>query len=141
MIYRLVTLAEAKANARYDSTADDADIDRLVIDASQFVMDYLESTNPDLQPLFSSWTDADGFPLVDDDGNPIIIDYETDSNGDPLLDSNGDYIGGQSIIPGPVRRATLLAIASLDQNREGELDPITPAVRALLTRFRPPTVS
>lgn len=135
-LYRLVTLAEVKRNSRYTGTANDVELLEIIDDASQFVMNYLDGA-----ATLSGWTDSNGIPLVDSNGDPLIIDYLTDSNGDPLTDSNGDYVGGHTIIPGSVRRATLLVVASLDTNREGTVDPITPAVRNLLVRYRDPTVA
>jgi len=166
-LYRLVTLAQAKRNLRYDSTADDADLLDLVNDASQIVMNYLEAVGSRARQFsgdtavsasdiaayaaaFDGWTDSSGIPLVDSNGDPLIVDYETDSTGAPILDSNGDHIGGRSIIPGPVRRATLLVINALDKERAGignpgqvaePLNPISPAVAAVLVRFRPPTAA
>lgn len=157
-LYRLVTLEEAKANMRYIGTTEDADLQRLVDDASQFVMNYLEaayararqySGDDDVSDediagyaaAFDGWTDSSGLPLVDSSGDPLVIDYDTDSFGDPVLDSDGNYVGGRSIIPGSVRRATLLVIAALDKDREGQTDPITPAVKSLLVRYRLPTAA
>lgn len=164
-MYRLVTLEEAKANARYDGTDNDADLLATVNDASQIVMNYLEAswartrqysgdaTDEEIaayERAFGGWTDSGGNPLVDSNGDPLIVDYDTDTNGDPVLDTNGDYIGGRSIIPGPVRRATLLVINALDEERSGLgstgmdpqwRNPISRAVESLLVRFRPPTVA
>lgn len=157
-MYRLVTLEEAKQNANYDSDADDVKLAQIVDDASQLVMNYLEAawarvrqfsgaddvTDQELAQYtaaFGGWTDSNGLPLVDSSGDPLIVDYDTDSNGDALTDSNGDFIGGHSIIPGPVRRATLLATAVLIAYPDGSTDPITAAVKSLLVRYRPATVA
>lgn len=155
--YRLVTLDEVKQNSAYDSDADDVKLRQIVDDASQIVMNYLEAawarvrqfsgdddvTDQEIaayQKAFGSWTDSSGMPLVDSStGDPLIVDYDFDSNGDPLTDSNGDYIGGHSIIPGPVHRATLLVADVLITHPDGTVDPITPAVVSLLVRFRLPT--
>jgi hypothetical protein len=151
-LFRLVTVEAAKANSVYDSDADDAKWEQIVDDASQFVMNYLEAEwsrvrqyldDPDVDVLdeeiaayeraFGGWTDSSGFPLVDSNGDPLLVDT--------TLDSNGDEIGGHSIIPGPVHRATLLVTAVLLRHPHGDVDPITPAVKSLLVRFRPPTVA
>ena len=125
MFYRLVTLAEAKDHLGVLHSSDDARIGRLVIDASQIVMDYIGADSLSID----GWTDSDGKPLVD-------------SNGDPVLDSNGDPTYYEiSIIPGPVRKATLLVIANIDDDREGLRDALTPGVASLLARFRDPPVA
>lgn len=153
--YRLVTLEDAKLNSRYVGTANDAELQETVDDASQQIMNYLEAEwcrarqfsgeasdeeIANYESIFGGWTDSAGMPLVDSHGDPLVIDYATDSNGQPIYDSSGGLVGGRSIIPGSVRRATLAMIGSLDENREGQVDPITPAVRSLLVRYRPPTV-
>lgn len=156
-LYRLVTLAEAKQNANYDSDADDTKLTQIVDDASQLVMNYLEAawsrvrqfsgddvTDEELafyNRAFGLWTDSNGLPLVDTNGDPLTVDYPTDTNGDPNLDSNGDIVGGRSIVPGEVHRATLLVTAVLIAYPDGSVDPITPAVKSLLVRYRPPTVA
>lgn len=137
MFYRLVTLAEAKAHLGVLHSSDDARIGRLVIDASQIVMDYIGTDSLSID----GWTDSDGKPLVDSNGDPQSVPI-VDSNGDPVLDSNGDSTYYEiSIIPGPVRKATLLVIANLDDDREGLRDALTPGVASLLARFRDPPVA
>lgn len=141
MIYRLVTVAEARENLGYVETEQDARINRLVLDASQIIMNYLKSS-----PFLDGWTDTSGIPLVDRDGNPLRIGAVgmLDENGEFQLavDSNGDPIDeGQSIIPGQVRSATLLVINALDEDREGKRDPLSPAVESLLMRFRDPALA
>lgn len=156
-IYRLVTLAEAKANGRITSTGEDSYLQDLVDDASRIIMNYLESAwarvrqysgDDDVsgefiaesEKAFGGWTDSNGIPLVDSNGDPLIVDFNTDSNGDPInADSNGNPTDGRSIIPADVRRATFVAIEAMNRDRTGEA--ITPAVKALLVRFRPPTVA
>lgn len=158
-VYRLVTLDEVKRNSRYVGTASDVELQEMIDDASQHVLDYIQSawararqysgdddvTDEEIaayERAFGGWTDSSGNPLVDSSGDPLIVDYDTDSNGDPVLDSNGDYVGGHSIIPGQIRRATLLVVAHLDENRSGgDVRPINAAVESLLVRYRPPTVA
>lgn len=157
-IYRLVTLADAKANARIVSTDEDAALQRLVDRASRRIMNYLEaewararqySGDDDVsdeeiaaaEKAFGGWTDSSGIPLVDSNGDPLIVDYDTDSNGDPVLDSNGGYVGGRSIIPADVEIATLLMFDFLYEHRDGDKDDITQGVKSCLVRYRPPTVA
>jgi gp6-like head-tail connector protein len=140
-LYRLVTLAEAKDQLSILDTEDDKRINRLVLDASQIVMNYLK-----VSPALDGWTDTDGVPLVDANGDPLRVGAlgDFDSSGVFVfdLDSNGDPINeGESIIPGPVRAATLLVIARLDDDREGEKDPISLAAQSLLERYRDPTLA
>jgi len=153
--FRLVSLDDVKRNLRYIGNANDAELQQKLDNASHQIMDYLEAewcrarqysgeaTDTEVaayNKAFGSWTNSSGAPLTDSNGDPLIVGYQTDSNGDPVLDSNGDRIGGHSVIPGSVREATLLMIGALDENREGQVDPITPAVKSLLVRYRPPTV-
>jgi hypothetical protein len=120
MTYRLVSLTEAQRNLRYEDDDVPTDLGQLVEDASQIIINYLDAC---ALGIAEGWTDSSGAPL-------------TDSIGDPLTDSSGN-----SIIPGSVRRATLLVIGALDKDREGQTDPITPAVVSLLTRYRDPTAT
>lgn len=141
-IYRLVTLAEAKDQLSIVDDADDARIDRLTIDASQIVMNYLHEHSA----FLSGWTNTSGIPLVDADGNPLRIGGRghLDTSGQFVLDldTDGNPIdAGISVIPGMVRSATLLVIAALDDDREGVTDPISVAVQSLLMRFRDPAVA
>lgn len=146
--FRLVTLAEAKDQLSIVGDEDDKRIDRLVLDASQAIMNYLK-----ISPALDGWTDTAGIPLVDANGDPLRIgavgglntagvfvytyaEYDTAGNG------IGDPIDvGISIVPGPVRLATFVAIAALDDDREGAKDPITPAVVSLLERMRDPAMA
>lgn len=139
--YRLVTVAEAKDQLSIIDAYDDKRVRRLCDDASQIVMNYLKTS-----PALSGWTDTNGQPLVDVSGDPLRTGGQghLDSNGDFVLDvdSNGDPINdGDSVIPGSVRAATLIVIARLDDDREGEKDPISPAVASLLAQFRDPALA
>lgn len=141
LLYRLVTVEEARDQLSILEHEEDVRINRLVLDASQIVMDYLKSS-----PALEGWTDTSGAPLVDADGNPIMVGAAgmLDEAGNFVLatDSSGMPIdAGHSIIPGPVRAATLLIIAALDDDREGKREPISPAVESLLARFRDPAMA
>ena len=122
MSFRLVTVADAKANLRIvDDDYDATDFAGIVNDASAIVMDYLRGS--DALDVGSGWTDSSGNAL-------------TDSTGDPATDS-----AGESVVPRHVRRATLLVIGALFEAREGQTDPITPAVISLLRRTRDPSIA
>ncbi len=140
-VYRLVTLAEAKEQLEIVGNDEDAKINRRVLRASQIIMDYLKRS-----PFLRGWCDTSGIPLVDINGDPLRIGAigTLDSNGDfqLTLNSNGDPVdAGVSIIPGQVQEACLLVIARGDDDREGEKDPLSPAVESLLMRFRDPAVA
>jgi hypothetical protein len=141
-LYRLVTLAEAKEHLGVLVNDDDVRIDRLVLDVSQIIMDYIGGSSAAL----NGWTDTSGAPLVDANGNPSRIGavgtLDSAGNFTLTLDSNGDPIDeGVSSVPGPVRNATLLAIANLDDDREGTRNALSPGVESLLARFRDPPVA
>lgn len=149
-LYRLVTVDEAKDQLSILDDEDNARVNRLVLDASQIVMNYLKSS-----PALAGWCDTSGLPLVDANGDPQRVGATGTLNtaGDFILtlDSNGDPVNdGISIIPGPVRVATLLIIAALDAEREAIgrpgvpqewLDPISPAVESVLMRYRDPALA
>lgn len=46
-----------------------------------------------------------------------------------------------STVPGPIRAAVLLVLGALYADREGGINPISPAVEALLERQRDPAVA
>jgi hypothetical protein len=143
-LFRLVTLAEAKDHLAILDSADDRRIDRLVFDASQLVMDYIGTNSLAL----GGWCDTSGKPLVDDNGDPLRVGAlgHLNTAGDFVLDldTNGDPINiGVSVIPGPVRAATLLVIGNMDAKR-GEDDganPISAGVESLLARYRLPVLA
>lgn len=141
-LFRLVTVAEAKDQLSLLDNEDDVRINRLVLDASQVIMDYLAGSK-----AIEGWTNTSGIPLVDANGDPLRIGAQGHLNtaGDFVfdLDTNGDPINpGVSIIPGPVRAATLLVIANLDDKRgeDDKVDPISIGVQSLLMRFRDPVI-
>lgn len=132
-LYRLVTVAEAKDQLSILDNEDDSRIDSMVRDASQDVMAYINQN-------LDGWTDTSGLPLVDGNGDPQRIGAigTLDSNGELVLtlDSNGDPIdAGISVVPGPVRRATLVLIARMDDDREGKEEPFNETVKSLLWTY------
>lgn len=163
-LYRLVTVDEAKDQLAIIGTEHDARIRRLVWDASQIIINFLQAT-PAWDYISDGWTESPGEPLMDSAGNPRRVggqyEPELDSVGDPVIDSNGDVVpavdsngdiiyvldssgepvdNGQSIIPGPIRIATFLVIAALDEDREGKRDPISPAVLSVLANYLDPVL-
>lgn len=141
-LFRLVTLQEAKDHLGVLVDDDDVMLGKLVIDASQMIMDYIGRDSLKI----GGWTDTSGRPLTYTNGDPLRIGAmgDLDSAGNFVLatDSNGDPIEpGISIIPGPVRAATLLLIANLDDDREGTRDPFSPGIDSLLARYRDPPVA
>ena len=142
-LFRLVSLQDVKDQLGILDTEDDRRLDTLIIDASQDIMDYLgEQVGGGTSPFLDGWCDSFGMPLVDEDGNPERVGATIDSGGELVLDSNGDPVNiGISIIPGPVRRATLLHIANLDDDREGHGDSLSIGVQNLLMRLRDPAVA
>lgn len=66
------------------------------------------------------------------DAEATIIDY---------LKARADDNWTEATVPGPVRASILLALAALWHNREGDIDPITPAVVSLLRRRRDPALA
>jgi hypothetical protein len=145
MIYRLVTLDQARQQLNYDGTYADAQLLFRLDSVSRSLMDYIGPSSVALD----GWTDSAGNPLVDENGDPLCEFLVVDSAGDPVLDSNGDlqyevraaevdssgnYVDCRSIIPGHVQAATVCAMAEWDNDRTG--DVITPAVESLLRRTR-----
>lgn len=122
MTFRLVTLDEAKRNLRYElsDTSSDDRLREIIEDASKAVMQEVDFS---IRGVAEGWTDSSGTPLTDSVGDPA-----TDSDGEPL-------------IPRSVRRATLLAVGILDAHPEGDVDPISEAVRTLLRVYIDPRVA
>lgn len=164
-LYRLVTVDEAKDQLGIIGSEHDARIRRLVWDASQIIVRALQGTAA-WATVSVGWTDSNGDPLMDSDGNPTRVggqyEPELDTDGDPMVDTNGDVIpardsngdviyvldttgdpidNGQSVIPGPVRIATFLVICALDEDREGKRDPFSPAVRSVLADYMDPVLA
>lgn len=77
--------------------------------------------------------DQDGFLLVQlTNAESAVVDY---------LKSRADDTWTTETVPGHVRASVLLALAVLWENREGDVDPITPAVESLLRRSRDPALA
>lgn len=150
MNYRLVTLEQVRTQLNYDGTYADAQLLFRLETVSASIIDFIGEHS---EQWAEGWTDSNGDPLVDDDGNPLARYLVVDSNGDAILDSNGDrqytvgvavldsngaYVGGVSVVPGHVQAATICAMAAWDDQRA--VDIITPAVKSLLQRTRRPVV-
>ena len=148
MMYRLVTLNQVRTQLNYDGTYADAQLLFRLDALSRAIMDYIGSS-----AALNGWTDSNGEPLVDDNGDPLAEFLLVDSSGVPILDSNGDkqyftdeatvdsngdYVDCWSIIPGQVQAATVCAMATWDDSRGA--DPLTQAVQSLLARTRDPAV-
>jgi hypothetical protein len=110
----LLTLDVAKQHLRVDHTDDDADIQRKIEQASDIVLDYIKKTVGTVDPE-----------------DPSIVDWTSDT------------------APGPVRAAVELMLSKLydDRNAGREDNPnvamgyLTPAITAILHRFRDPAVA
>lgn len=151
MIYRLVTLAEVKRQLVYDNALSDAALTFRLEAVSGVIIDFIGEHS---EQWMEGWTDSNGDPLVDDDGNPLVWVLVVDSNGDAILDSNGDrqydvavqevdsngnIVNGVSVVPQHVQAATICAMAAWDEQRGADL--LTPAVKSLLQRTRRPVVA
>lgn len=95
----LVTLDEASAHLRRDTTADDADLRLKISAASNAVFDYLKDTPPWLPER-----DDDGVIVRDSAGNVV---YAEDSAGVRIVDPR-------------VKAATLMLIDEFYNSRGGE---------------------
>lgn len=95
----LVSLLEASDHIRRDTDDDDADLIAKIQAASSAVLNYLKGS-----PVGSPRRDNQGRIERDSDGAVI---YETNSNGD-------------TIVRPEVKQATLIIIAEMYRNREGE---------------------
>jgi len=150
MSYRLVTLAEVKRQLVYDNALSDAALTFRLEAVSGVIVDFIGEHS---EQWAEGWTDSSGEPLVDDDGNPLVLVLVVDSNGDAILDSNGDrqydvevavidsngdVTNGVSVVPQQVQAATICAMAAWDEQRGADI--ITPAVKSLLQRTRRPVV-
>jgi len=150
MTYRLVTLAEVKRQLVYDNALSDAALTFRLEAVSGVIVDFIGEHS---EQWAEGWTDSSGEPLVDDDGNPLVLVLVVDSNGDAILDSNGDrqydvevaeidsagdVTNGVSVVPQQVQAATICAMATWDEQRGADI--ITPAVKSLLQRTRRPVV-
>lgn len=127
----LVTLAEASAHLRRDTSADDMDLTLKIRAASAAVLSYLKTTRYLYQPEL----DSTGMPVLDSNGWPVP---ELDSDNVPAVRSD-------------IRAAALLLIGEFYKSREGEQEGAVDAqfgygylprpVVALLTPYRDPALS
>ncbi|RYF63597.1 MAG: phage gp6-like head-tail connector protein [Comamonadaceae bacterium] len=116
----LVTLEQAKDHLRIDTDAADADLTLKIHAASGAVLTYLKGANRFVQAV-----DADGDPVVDEEGEPVYTE--------------------QVIFE--VQAATLLMLGYLNKDRDGDGDDqfepgfLPNPVTALLYPFRTPTLA
>lgn len=127
----LVTVAEARAHLRLDSTADDAWLAIFIPAVSDAIARWLK----DWWRLYVTELDENNSPILDSNGDQI-----------PLIDSNGDY----EVKPA-VRAAALIELGSQFRFREGDGAATVPieaghgytlcnAATALLSPLRKSTV-
>lgn len=144
---RLVTAEQAKDHLRVDHDLEDSKIETLVQQGSAVVLNYLQQyPRTTYQSLPATTTDyVTPWPWVWTSSNPYwwpstrvsyqqlppyVAQYWTDDSGEPTED-----------VPGEVAAATLLVIGALFEDREGEKDPISTAVRSLLAMRRDPAMA
>lgn len=96
----LVTLAQASAHLRRDTSDDDADLTLKIEAASGTVLNYLKGK----RYLYVPEYDSDGDVVLDSDGYPV-----------PELDSDDAPVVRQE-----VKTATLIMVGELYKNREAE---------------------
>lgn len=163
-----VTFAQAKKHLQVDHADDDVLIAELVTISSAIVVDYLKQSPrtqfesmPTPDPV-TGMLPAPPFPYFDQVSSftypypypglpptwwprakpsfqnlpPYVLDQWVDTSGQPIFDTSG-----ASSVPGQVQAATKLVIGVLYADREGQTDPISPAVESLLRRFRDPAVA
>lgn len=96
----LVSLAEARAQLRYDDNSNDAWLAIWIPSISDTVARWLK----DSWRLYVTELDADGEPVIDSSGDQV-----------PVVDSNGDF----EVKPA-VKAAVLVELASQDRFRSGD---------------------
>lgn len=96
----LVSIAEARAQLRYDDNSNDAWLEIWIPSISDAVARWLK----DSWRLYVTELDADGEPVIDSSGDQV-----------PVIDSNGDY----EVKPA-VKAAVLVELASQDKFRSGD---------------------
>lgn len=79
------------------------------------------------------------YDLLLEQASAIVVDYLKLPVGTYDL-SNEDESDWQAA-PEPVKAAVCLVFGHLDKDREGAADPLTPAVRSLLHRYRDPALA
>lgn len=78
------------------------------------------------------------YELMLEQASAIVVDYLKLPVGTYDLAYQDE--SGWEDAPEPVKAAVCLVFGNLDKNRAGEEDPLTPAVRSLLHRYRDPAI-
>ena len=154
VMFRLVTVEQAKEHLLVDHDQDDSKIKLLVETASAIVLNYIkqyprtqyqtlptseEITTEIVEPWplyhlgpYGPYTRWGWWPFARISYQqlpPYIADTWVDDEGAP------------NNVPGPIHAATLLVIGQLYHDREGTNDPISVGVRSLLHRYRDPALA
>lgn len=112
---QILTLEEAKGQVRVTATQSDSDIQFKILQATAILLNYLKV------PMNASVEDS-----------PVTLPWVADDFGSETDDE----------VPWDIKAACALIFGSLYANREGEnADPLSPAVRSLLARWRDPAMA
>lgn len=81
--------------------------------------------------------------IIEDDFRDADIRAKTEEATDIVVDylKRPDHGWTEETVPGQVRAAILLTFASLFRNPDGDVDPLSDAVRSLLHRLRDPAIA
>lgn len=121
-IISLVSMENARNHAR-TPTADDNDLRSKLVLATSIVMNYVKLTE-----IPSAWIISDDSPAAEFDPEDVTIVQTEDSPATVVQ------------VPGNISSAVLLVLTELYENREASAsDPISGAVKALLSQFFDPT--